>query len=315
MNADGTECWAMSSDKYCESAVKNVEEALSKKGLRLPGKCYTPMSSGYRPELDSTAELKADGVQWYQELIGMLRWAVEIGRLDVLYETAIMSKHMALPREGHLEQVLHIYGYLKQKKKLRIAFDPDDPQISPDRFKKYDWEEFYRDAKEDIPPNMPKARGLPLSIHVFVDANHAGNQANRRSQTGILIFCNKAPIHWYSKSQSTVESSTFGSEFNAMRIAVEMIKSLRYKLRMFGVPIDGPSNVYCDNEAVYKNTVMPESVLKKKHHSISYHACREAVAAEIIQIAKEGTQTNLADLFTKAMSSIRREFLLERFTY
>ena len=162
---------------------------------------------------------------------------------------------------------------------------------------------------------MPDPRGLALSIHVFVDANHAGNQANRRSQTGILIFLNKAPIHWYSKSQSTVESSTFGSEFNAMRIAVEMIKSLRYKLRMFGVPIEGPASVYCDNEAVYKNTVLPESVLKKKHHSISYHACCEAVAADIIQIVKEGTETNLADLFTKAMSSTRRDFLLERFTY
>ena len=42
---------------------------------------------------------------------------------------------MALPREGHLEQVIHIFGYLKQKKKLRIAFDPDDPQINPDCFK------------------------------------------------------------------------------------------------------------------------------------------------------------------------------------
>ena len=60
----------------------------------------------------------------------MLRWAVEIGRLDVLYETEIMSKHMAMPRQGHLEQVLHIFGYIKAKKKLRIAFDPDYPQIS-----------------------------------------------------------------------------------------------------------------------------------------------------------------------------------------
>ena len=153
------------------------------------------------------------------------------GRLDILYETAIMLKHMVMPREGHLEQVLHIYGYLKQKKKFRIAFDPDYPQVSPNRFKKYDWEEFYRGVKEDLPPDMPDARGLALDIHVFVDASHAGDLSNRRSQTGILIFCNKAPIHWYSKSQSTVESSTFGSEFNAMRIAVEMVKSLNIHLK------------------------------------------------------------------------------------
>ena len=100
-----------------------------------------------------------------------------------------------------------------------------------------------------------------------------------------------------------------------MRIAVDLIESLRYKLRMFGVPIDGPANVYCDNEAVYKNTVIPESTLKKKHHSIAYHRCREAVAAGTIRVAKQGTEKNLADLFTKVLTAMRRRFLLDRFTY
>ena len=84
---------------------------------------------------------------------------------------------------------------------------------------------------------------------------------------------------------------------------------------MFGIPVDGSASVFCDNEAVYKYTVMPESVLRKKHHSIAYDHCREAVAAKTIQVAKEGTDTNLADLFTKLMTSNRRTFLLERFTY
>ena len=100
-----------------------------------------------------------------------------------------------------------------------------------------------------------------------------------------------------------------------MRTAVEMVESLRYKLRMFGIPIDGPANVYCDNEAVTKNTSIPESTLKKKHHSISYHRCREAVAAGTMRVAKQGTEKNLADLFTKVLTADRREFLLERFTY
>ena len=94
-----------------------------------------------------------------------------------------------------------------------------------------------------------------------------------------------------------------------------MTDGLRYKLRMFGVPIDGPTSIFCDNEAVYKNTVIPESTLNKKHHSIAYHRCREAVAANTIQVAKEGTLNNLADLFTKLMSSTRRIFLLDKFTY
>ena len=65
-NEDGVECWSMDSDKYCESAVKNAKDLLNKKDFRLPGKCRTPFCSGFDPEQDNTAELKADGVQWYQ---------------------------------------------------------------------------------------------------------------------------------------------------------------------------------------------------------------------------------------------------------
>ena len=91
---------------------------------------------------------------------------------------------------------------------------------------------------------MPEPKGHEVLISCFVDANHAGNVKDRRSQTSILIFVNKAPIHWYSKRQATVEVSTFGAEFCAMKVSVEMIEPLRYKLCMFGVPIDEPRNVY-----------------------------------------------------------------------
>ena len=100
-----------------------------------------------------------------------------------------------------------------------------------------------------------------------------------------------------------------------MKQAVELVKALRYKLRMFGVPLEGPASMYCDNEAVYKNVSMPASVLNKKMHGISYHYCREAVAAGTVQIAKENTETNLSDLFTKVLSRQRREELLDRFVY
>ena len=102
----------MSLEIYCAALVNNVEETLAKKGLRLPSKCLTPISHEYRPEMDATGELKSDGVQWYQEIIGSLRWAIDIGRVDILHEVSLLSKHLALPREGHLEQVIHVVGYL-----------------------------------------------------------------------------------------------------------------------------------------------------------------------------------------------------------
>ena len=111
--------------------------------------------------------------------------------------------------------------------------------------------------------------------------------------------------------QNTVETSTFGSEFVAMETAKEMIVALRYKLRMFGIPIEGPANVFCDNEGVVKNTSIPESVLNKKHVSIAYHSVCEAVAAGNMRVAKEASETNLADLLTKPLSQAKRNRLLD----
>ena len=111
-----------------------------------------------------------------------------------------------------------------------------------------------------------------------------------------------------------MESSTFGSEFIAMKTAVEQIEGLQYKLRMFGIPIEGSTSIFCDNEAVFKNASIPESTIKKKHVSICYHRCREAVAARTVRVAKEGTLTNLSDLFTKPLPQPQRSDLLDRFT-
>ena len=315
-NANGTECWTQSSDRYVEESVKNVEDFLKSKGRSLPAaRVRTPIRSGYKPELDETPELAAEGHSYYQELIGILRWAVELGRLDILLEVSLMSTYLAAPREGHLEQVFHIFGYLKKVPRRRIAFDPDYPIIDESRFRQYDWSDFYQDAEEAIPPDAPEPLGKPVSLHCFVDADLAGNVVTRRSQTGILIFLNRAPVVWHSKKQNTVESSTFGSEIVALKNAIELIKSLRYKLRMFGVPIIGPADIFCDNEAVTTNCTTPESTIKKKHHSIAYHYNREAVASKTVRIAKEDSDTNLADLFTKLLIEERRNFLIDRFMY
>ena len=133
--------------------------------------------------------------------------------------------------------------------------------------------------------------------------------------TGILIFCNRAQIIWHSKRQNGVETSTFGSELTALKNVVELIATLRYKLRMFGVLIDGPTDMFCDIEAVYNNAYTPESKLRKKHHSISYHMTRKAVTSGACCIAEEDTLTNLVDLFTKVFPKHRQEYNLNKFTY
>ena len=86
-----------------------------------------------------------------------------------------------------------------------------------------------------------------------------------------------------------------------MRIARDLISAMRIKLKSFGIPVQGPANTYGDNGAVIKNTSIPESTLNKKHNSINYHIVRESVAARIMRIGKEDTETNIADAFTKLL--------------
>lgn len=314
--SDGRSAWAMSAREYLKAAIDTLETNLTRRDLKLRGGTKCPLPSGYKPELDVTDPLSEQESTEYQQLIGILRWACELGRIDILLEVSLMSSYNAYPREGHLEAVYHIFSYLKHHLNSTLVFDDFHPElnelafVSPD-----DWLDFYPDATDELPPKMPEPRGNVVSTTCFHDANHAGNLVTRRSQTGFVIFVNKAPIIWFSKRQNTVESSTFGSEFVAARAALESVEALRYKLRMFGIPLDGPTNMLCDNRSVVLNSQRPHSTLNKKHNAICYHRVREAVAAGIIRVGKEGTETNLADLFTKVLTSIKRKFLLERLVY
>jgi Reverse transcriptase (RNA-dependent DNA polymerase) len=306
--------WYMSSDDYVKAAVNNVETELAKNNEKLPSRADCVISPSYRPELDVSPLLDAAQANYYQNLIGVLRWAVELGRIDIFIAVSLLSQYLANPRQGHLDQVFRIFAYLKAHSRSKVVFD--DTFIAwRNKFQQVNWEDFYPDAIEPMPSTMPEARGPEAQINCFVDANHAGNVVTRRSHTGVLIFLNKAPIVWYSKRQNTVESSTFGSKFVALKIATELVQGLRFKLRMMGVALDGPANIFCDNKSVVINSSVPESTLKKKHVSICYHRVREACAMGMVRIAHEGTHTNLADCLTKVLPGVTHAKLIKRILY
>ena len=202
-----------------------------------------------------------------------------------------------------------IFKYLDvslKKAKGRIVFDGKFKFVDHVTFNDVnieEWKDFYKDAEEEFPVKGPEPLGNPVRLSAYVDANHAGNLKTRRSHTGILVYMNSAPIIWYSKRQNTVESSSFGSEYIALRICTEMIEALRYKLRCFGIPIDGPCDVFCDNRSVVTNSSVPTSVLNKRHNAICYHRVREAQAAGVIHVGWIEGKFNVADLFTKTTLS------------
>jgi hypothetical protein len=231
-----------------------------------------------------------------------------LGRFDIAFATNTLARYAHMPREGHYVAAQRIFGYLRKFPKGQIIIDN---QACPFRqglkFEDHmeTWKELYDDAEEDIPKDMPEVlnKDVVANITCFVDADHARDKVTRRSVTGILLLINNTPLIWYSKRQKTVETSTYGSELVAARIAVEMVMEVRYKLRMLGVNIEKTSMLLGDNMSVILNTTLPSSMLKKKHHAVSYHRVRECIAAGIVQYAYVESTRNVADILTKPLGS------------
>eukprot|EP00957_Ditylum_brightwellii_P211593 15366351-Ditylum_brightwellii.AAC.1 len=104
---NGVEAWEFSSSQYCQTDAKNVAEYLAKKNdprWAIPAKAEAPMEAEYRPELDSTPVLSLSDSTYYQSLIGMLRWMIELGRIDICLEVSLMASHLVMPREGHMTE-------------------------------------------------------------------------------------------------------------------------------------------------------------------------------------------------------------------
>jgi hypothetical protein len=114
--------------------------------------------------------------------------------------------------------------------------------------------------KKQFPP--PLGKGVDLCM--MVDSDHKGEKRTRCSCTGFIIFCNLAPIIWLSKQQATIETSVLGAEFVAMKHGIKMLRGLRYKIHMIGIPLSGPTYIYGDNESQVTNSSWPESTQKKK---------------------------------------------------
>ena len=301
---NGAKAWGFSSSKYVRAAIENVEQHLREEGRKLPTRATTPISPNYRPELDVSSELEGSELAYYQSLIGVLRWAVELGRVDICLEVSMMSSHLALPREGHLEEVFHIFAYLKRNHNAEMIFDPSDPEVDANQFQSRDWEATeFGELEEVLPENMPESRGQGFVMTAYVDADHAADTVTRRSRTGFLVYLNSAPIYWHSKKQTTIETSSFGSEFMAMKHCTEYVRGLRYKLRMMGIACDLPTLIYGDNQSVLSNTTIPDSVLKKKSNSIAYHFVREGCARDEWRTSYINTHQNPADLLTKPLPS------------
>ena len=236
----------------------------------------------------------------YQSLIGALQWVIQIGRFDICTAVATLSRYRAAPRLGHLDRVRRIYGYLSKFRYGVIRIRAEQPDYSDLPEKIYDWDySVYKGAKEELPDVFPTPRGKAVRTTSYVDANLMHDVLSGRSMTGILHLFNQTPVDWYSKLQTTAETATFGSEYVAARTCTEQIIDLRNTLRFLGVPVEGASMMFGDNESVVNTASHPHGKLHKRHVALSYHRVREAIAAGITRFYHIRGDKNPSDILSK----------------
>jgi hypothetical protein len=243
----------------------------------------TPMSEGYHSETDDLPLCIKDDSAKYRLMIGCCVWIIVLGRFDIAYATSTMSRFNMSPREGHLKAVKRILAYLKTFPKGRLIVYTTYPDHSVYPVEDHtNSMEIYPDAEEAISNDLPVSKGTKIRITVYVDEDHAHDLVTRRSITDILVILKNAPVRWVSKQQKTVETSTYGSELVALRVAAELILEVWIMLESLGVSLNEPMLRLGGKMSVVLKTSVSSRVLGKKHNAIAYHRVREAIATNLL---------------------------------
>ena len=131
----------MNGKEHVKNACELAKDLLAQKGLELAAgkKARRPMPQAHRPEQDISPELKPTEARECQQFIGIARWAVELGRVDILHEVSPLSSQLALPRQGHFEALMNVFACLDRHPESALVFDPSTPEVPADSMPNTDW--------------------------------------------------------------------------------------------------------------------------------------------------------------------------------
>jgi hypothetical protein len=126
---NGVYAWSLLASKYVQEAVRNVKDYFQRErsGYLWPKRAPTPFPGEYKPKLDVTGRLSDNEASFFQSQIGVLRWMVKIGRIDLITEVSMLASCVAAPQRGQLDTVFHMLAYLEKKHNSRLVFDPTYP--------------------------------------------------------------------------------------------------------------------------------------------------------------------------------------------
>ena len=130
---DGTFCAKTFISNICERIERLMGVVL---------KSYeTPRETGDHPEIDDTGFLNNDDHSKYRMLIGCGQFAIILGRFDTVFAIQTMARFSAAPKQGHIDRMLRVFGYLKAYWRYGIIIDALEPTMPKTDDIQVNWEE------------------------------------------------------------------------------------------------------------------------------------------------------------------------------
>jgi hypothetical protein len=209
---------------------------------------------------------------------------VTILRFDILTADMTMSGFRVAPRQGYLEVLKRLYGYLSKMRHAHIRIGKEKHDYLDLPVIEHEWSRFfYGEVNEVVSTDTIE----PLCNHVttihYVDANLMHCLMRCNSVKACLNMLNKTQVVWFSKKQSTAETTTYGSEFVTARTCVEKIIDLRNLLRYLGAPLRSKSYMFGYNKSVVDSS-KTLAKLHKCHTMLSIHHVCKAIESWLIEI-------------------------------
>ncbi len=220
--------WRITAKEYIKESIRQIEKRLN---LKLREE-KTPIRTNDHPEEDESLILNSEIHRECQSLMGMLQWAVSLCRIDICFAVSSLSRFCACLREGHFTRALRIWGYLKKYPDRSLNINDTTFHIQGEKLDSamINLTEQYAYAREELDHMFPRALGKEMDISIFFDSDHAHDKKTGRSILGVIVMVGSTPIIWKSNRQGAVQTSTYGAEFSAMRLATEETITIRYML-------------------------------------------------------------------------------------
>uniref|UniRef100_A0A2N9EVL6 Integrase catalytic domain-containing protein n=1 Tax=Fagus sylvatica TaxID=28930 RepID=A0A2N9EVL6_FAGSY len=253
------------------SQSKYILELLNRARMVGAKPSSTPTASGSKLSQHAGTPLP-DGTE-YRQIIGALQYCT-LTRPDIAFSVNQLCQFMHSPTSAHWTAAKRVLRYLKGTIEHGLSFSHSSLQLT-----------------------------------AFCDSDWAGNPDDRRSTTGFGIFLGSCLVSWSAKKQTVVARSSTEAEYRAMAVTTADLYWIRMLLQDLHVPLASPPTLWCDNVGALALASNPVFHARTKHIEVDYHFIREKVANKDMTIRFISTGDQIADIFTKGLSTTRFSFL------